>query len=255
MSRTAPSFAFITVSAYNACAMRITPTSLTIYFFALLTAIAVSGCDREPVKGTAESIESSVAAVEKPKPSTTSEKEPPILTKAPRPTGERCFEKICFKDRLDFNGKEFDLLGMGKREYLWADIYTAAFYLPKNVTAYSKGVPQGAKIIVLEYQRTIEKQKIIDSINDNVVANPDADHVELRPRFDDFTDGFEPPHKGSRYYFVYEPGQGTALIKDGVTTVTIPGNDFADAFYGIWLHEATGNQSLRSALLGQQNKN
>lgn len=174
---------------------------------------------------------------------------PPV----PEESAEKCLESICFNEVYSFDGRVYVLSGIGKRQYLWADIYTAAFYLPQGVRPdYENGVPQGPKLIVLEYQRTVEKQKVIDSIINNVTENPDADEIVLRPRFDHFTEGFEPPHNGSRYFFVYDPETGTQLIKDGKATVTIEGDDFADAFFGIWLHKNVTNQSLRNILLGKE---
>lgn len=206
----------------------------------LLTAVLLTSCNK---------VTEDDFAVE-PQPQT-EEKKVITLTSAPEKPAQKCLEHICFDEVYAFDGRDYFLSGIGKRQYLWADIYTAAFYLPQSESLeFENGVPQGPKLIVLEYQRTVEKQKVIDSIINNVTENPDADEIVLRPRFDRFTEGFEPPHNGSRYFFVYDPASGTKLIKDGITTVTIEGDDFADAFYGIWLHKDVVNTGLKNLLLG-----
>lgn len=164
-------------------------------------------------------------------------------------TRKICHGEVCFKDQELVQDVPFYLQGIAKRTHLVFDVYMAAFYLSDQPLEKSHGVPLGAKLIILEYSRTIEKQKVIDSIIDNVDSNPDADAKNLRSRFDQFSDAFEPPHKGSRYYFVYVPEKGTSMIKDGHVTITIPGDDFAEAFFGLWFHEKVGNPELREKLL------
>jgi hypothetical protein len=166
-----------------------------------------------------------------------------------RPTRNFCEGKSCFNNQEFIQGTPFYLKGIGKRMHLVFDVYTAAFYLSDQKRQDEYGVPIGAKMIILEYNRTVKKKKVVESIIANVGANPNADAPYLRPRFDQFSDAFDTPHDKSRYYFVYVPGQGTSMIKNGETRITIPGDDFAQAFFGMWFHEKTENVELREKLL------
>ena len=111
------------------------------------------------------------------------------------------------------------------------------------------GVPKGPKAIVLEYNRNIKKSKIVQTIQNNVRHNPKVDYAQLEERFNQLAAAFDPPQKGDRYEFVYTPGKGTAMIKDGLERTVIPGADFAFAFFGIWTGDHLEDQTLRRQLL------
>jgi len=167
------------------------------------------------------------------------------------PSGERCEKSACFKTTESFQGMDFVLQGAFLRKYLWIEVYTASFYLPQTDTGvkYTHGVPDGAKMIIFEYHRTIEKKKIIESIENKIYSLPYIDKAALRERFQQLTSAFETPQAQSKYYFVYVPGRGTALIYNGEETILIPGEDFASAFFGIWLYEKEASP-IRAELLG-----
>ncbi len=166
--------------------------------------------------------------------------------------GVRCLDKVCFDMSRPLGDKTLFLRGMALRKYIWFDIYTAALYLPLDVPGNPKQVPAGPKILVLEYHRAVEKGKIVETIIQNVKREKDVDEKAVRARFDDLTAAFDPPFPGDRYEFIYEPGRGTSLVKDGQERVVIPGDDFAHAFFGIWISSYTEDHAMRRKLLGLQ---
>lgn len=173
----------------------------------------------------------------------------------PKPSLQ-CLENTCFETFVVREGTAFRLVGTGLRKFLWVDVYTAAFYLPeKSQPEFRRGTFEGPKMIVLEYHRKIEKTKIIQSIEEDIHRNPEVDPEKLKDRFGFLTAAFEAPEKaGSRYEFVYSPGKGMQLIYQGQTRVLIPGDDFADAFFGIWTSPFSKNPELRLSLLGYEQK-
>ena len=54
---------------------------------------------------------------------------------------------------------------------------------------------------------------------------------------------------GDRYALTYLPGEGTELAKNGVRLALVPGEEFAEAYFGIWLGEAPLDRNLRDQLL------
>lgn len=163
---------------------------------------------------------------------------------------ERCNQYACFRDGFNAFGTQLNLTGTSLRRYLWVNVYSAALYLPPEANIeYRGGIPKGPKMLILVYHRAVEKQKIVSTIIDNVYSNPDVDGAKVKARFDALTAAFDPPLEGSRYYFLYLPDRGTALLHDGEEKVLIPGDDFAEAFFGMWLssHERS---PMREDLLG-----
>ncbi len=57
---------------------------------------------------------------------------------------------------------------------------------------------------------------------------------------------------GDRYSLTYLPGEGTELAKNGVPLALVPGEDFARAYFGIWLGEDPLDRDLRDQLLKER---
>ena len=55
--------------------------------------------------------------------------------------------------------------------------------------------------------------------------------------------------KNDVYDFVYVPTKGLHVLKNGKVQGVIPGLEFKQAFYGIWLSETPVDSGLRQALL------
>ncbi|MBU6237570.1 MAG: chalcone isomerase family protein [Planctomycetes bacterium] len=51
------------------------------------------------------------------------------------------------------------------------------------------------------------------------------------------------------YDFVYVPNKGLHVLKNGKSQGVIPGLEFKQAFYGIWLSDTPVDKDLRQAML------
>jgi hypothetical protein len=58
---------------------------------------------------------------------------------------------------------------------------------------------------------------------------------------------------GDRYALTWTPGVGTELALNGRALVTIAGEDFARAYFDLWLGEEPMDENLRNALLARSN--
>ena len=56
---------------------------------------------------------------------------------------------------------------------------------------------------------------------------------------------------GNVYDFIYVPGKGVEIYKNGQLASTIQGLDFKKAMFGIWLCDKPAQESLKEAMLGQ----
>ena len=57
--------------------------------------------------------------------------------------------------------------------------------------------------------------------------------------------------KGSTIVITYVPGTGTVLARPGDRQV-IPGKDFADALFSVWLGREPVDSDLKAGLLGDE---
>lgn len=139
--------------------------------------------------------------------------------------------------------KPATLQGSGKLTFLGLHIYDAALYR-------STKTPSTDFALDIRYQKSLSGA----TLNSRTIAEmkklgvPDEQvHIwgnELA--------GFMPNiESGQNLTAVYNAKQGTIFIFEGKKIALMRGDDFAKAFFGIWLDPKTSVPKLRGSLLGQ----
>lgn len=141
------------------------------------------------------------------------------------------------------------LHGGAKLRWFLFDVYVAGLYLPPDVEP-SRVLEDVPKRIEFHYLVSIDGkdfgpagEKILRrGLSDEALA-PLADRLaQIRAAYRDV----EP---GDRYALTYVPGRGTELSMNGTPLLTIPGADFARAYFSIWLGEKSLDDGFRKNLL------
>jgi hypothetical protein len=76
-----------------------------------------------------------------------------------------------------------------------------------------------------------------------------AELAALRDRLEALHAKYRDVDPGDRYALTYRPGVGTELSWNGNPLVTVPGEDFARAYFAIWLGDEPLDADLRDRLL------
>ena len=158
-----------------------------------------------------------------------------------------------FVHDIRLNGKALALRGVTIRKFEMSNIslltiYTAAFYAPVGQD-FAETIPDGERVLILEYHLEVPKEKVVQAIKDNVYSNPKVNAALVEPYFEQLSDAFDSPKKGDRYEFAYIPGKGTTMIKAGRVMTMIPTAEFAHAFFGIWLSPHGKDHDMRCEIL------
>lgn len=157
---------------------------------------------------------------------------------------------VRFHDTVLVDRTELNLTGAAVLQ--WAmlfDVYAGAFYLPKGVPGHSwpKDV---AKRLELSYFRAIEGNgfaKASDKIlRENLLP---AEYQALAKRLQVFYSFFRDVKPGDRYSISYLPAKGTELRLNDQPLGSVPGADFAAAYFGIWLGPEPISKDFRNRLL------
>ncbi|MFA6600524.1 MAG: chalcone isomerase family protein [Candidatus Omnitrophota bacterium] len=165
---------------------------------------------------------------------------------------QHCLHRECFDNVIEIGGQKFRLSGLSLRKYLrQIHVYTAALYVPEREQGIEVLSPD-AKILILRYHRKVEKEKIVESIRDNMSHLPGVNMRKVLPDLRKLEAAFTAPAKGDECRFSFFPGSGMTMAQNGTDRVTIPGNDFAEAFFGIWLSPDSGDLKMRAELLGPE---
>lgn len=156
-----------------------------------------------------------------------------------------------FPAQQSFAGQALTLNGKGIRTKAFFDLYTAGLYLQAKstdaATILSADQPMAIRLEITSGMITSEKME--EAVREGFKKST-ADPA-IQPRIEQLITVFKAEIKeGDLYDFVYKP-TNVVILKNGKQAATIAGNDFKQAFYGIWLGANPVQASLKKALLGQ----
>lgn len=157
-----------------------------------------------------------------------------------------------FLETIKQDDQPLQLMGTGIVRYrVIFIVYAAGLYLPADTVSADVLAANTPRRLEIEYFHDINKSDIILAANTKLSEQLDATTLaRLQPKIDRFHALFQSVGKGDRYRMDYTPGTGTQLRFNGEPVGTVEGEDFAAAYYGIWLDaENPLSQSLRRNLL------
>lgn len=144
------------------------------------------------------------------------------------------------------------LNGSGVRTKALVQLYTAGLYL----TRPSKGAAQvvaADEPMALRVKITsgfVSQSSLVASLEDGFESATGGKTQSLRKQIDQFREYFkEEIKKGDTFDMVYIPKHGVIVNKNGKLKGVVPGVDFKQALFGIWLSDKPADNSLKQALM------
>ncbi len=143
------------------------------------------------------------------------------------------------------------LNGMGvRREKVFFKAYVIALYLEKPTTDAQTAIrTNDAKSVVMTMLRDIGREMFIHAVESGIIRNSGPVMPILRARLDLLEQALPDLRKGDVLELTWVPGTGT-LVRGQGKTMIIPGKDFADALFAVWLGPNPVEVALKRALLG-----
>lgn len=130
-------------------------------------------------------------------------------------------------------------------------VYTALLYASPEARSVKSLLGPSAKRLVLHYHREISKEDIAEASERTLKSHPKLDIKKLRERLDRIYSWYEDVEEGDRFWLDYVPGKGCELFFNGKSKGVIEGDDFAEAYFGIWLSDYSISDTYRDRLLGK----
>jgi hypothetical protein len=165
--------------------------------------------------------------------------------------GKEC-KGVNFPEQMQVDGNNLVLNGTGLRQAtaFKVNVYVAALYVGKTSTEpnaiLESTVP---KELILQFVRDVSAADLSKGWNEGFEKNAKAQSAALKERIA-MLDGWMIDMKsGQRLTFTYKPGTGVQVDVNGAVKGTIKGDDFAKAFFSIWLGDPP-NPEVKSGLLG-----
>ena len=109
--------------------------------------------------------------------------------------------------------------------------------------------PMAIKMQVTSGLVTMDKMKA--AVNEGFENSTGGNVAPMKAKIDAFTAVFKDIASGIIYDFIYVPGKGVEIYKNGQMSATIQGLDFKKAMFGIWLCDKPAQESLKEAMLGE----
>jgi hypothetical protein len=160
---------------------------------------------------------------------------------------------IDFPDRAQVAGSTLVLNGLGLRQAtaFKVNVYVAALYVAKaSSDAAAILAANTPKQLVLHFVRGVSDDELTEAWEEGFAKNAKADLPKLHERIETLNGWMADMEKGQQLRFVHEPGKGIHVDVNGAAKGTIAGDDFAKAFFSIWLGAEPPNPGIKEGLLG-----
>ncbi len=151
---------------------------------------------------------------------------------------------------LSVAGRQLRLNGMGVGTRAFFKVYVIGLYLERPTPEARAAITTDeAKRIVLTMLRDVSREKFLQAVEKGMTRNSGRAMPTLRARLDMLEHALPALKKGNALDFTYLPGLGTVVRGQG-REMNIPGKDFADALFSVWLGSEPSNAALQHQLLG-----
>ena len=154
-----------------------------------------------------------------------------------------------FEPRFAVADWNLELTGTGIIRYLGLfKVSEVALYIPAEVPADQVLKTDTPRRLEARYFRDLKKDDFVKSTRVWIRKNvSEGEYKTLEPKIEQLNALYEDVKEGDRYGLTYVPGKGTTLDLNGREIGTVPGGDFAQALFSIWL----GNEPVEDGLPGE----
>jgi Chalcone isomerase-like len=157
---------------------------------------------------------------------------------------------VSMPEVFDVSGRKLQLNGVGVGTKALFKVYVIGLYLEQPTRdAQTAITTEEAKRIVLTMLRDVSREKFVQAVEKGIIRNSGPAMPTLRARLDLLEQALPALKKGNVLDFTYLPGVGT-LVRGQEREMEIPGKDFADALFSVWLGSEPSNAALKRQLLG-----
>ena len=157
---------------------------------------------------------------------------------------------VGFDERIETSAGAIELHRAATMRYLLFEVYVAGLYLAPGVPPTELASTELPHRLEIEYKMDFSADDFRKSTISGIERNVDDSAFErLGPAIASMNALYEDIAEGDRYAVTYIPGKGTTLAKNGRLLGTVPGAEFARAYFAIWFGRDPFDEDLKRALL------
>jgi len=134
--------------------------------------------------------------------------------------------------------------------YLWMDVYAAAFYSEPSISAQAAVSALSPQKLELYYFREIPRTDVIKAANTALERQQPTETLKrLRKELDRLHASYQDIKPGDRYDLSWDKADGMNVTRNGVVIFASTDAELAKIYFGIWLAPEGLSTDLREALL------
>ncbi len=143
------------------------------------------------------------------------------------------------------------LLGAGVlKKGFFFKVYAGALYVDESGVEQA-GMDNTPKRLDIHFYHYTPKKFMIRAANETLSRNLNIRQLStLKPHIDQLHRAYRNGEKGAMASIIHQPGKGLSYLFNEQPVVTIPCDDFANAYFTVWLGEKPSSQTMKRALLG-----
>lgn len=143
-----------------------------------------------------------------------------------------------FPTTVEVEGKLLRLNGQATLRKWFFSIYDVGLYLeaPTRDPRHALSQP-GAKRLHLRLRRDAPRDQLVNLLRWRLQTVAGKDYPSLEPRVIRLLDAIPAAKAGQSLIITWHPQRGTALAAPETPELLIPGKDFADALFNVWLQD------------------
>ncbi|WP_264553347.1 chalcone isomerase family protein [Flavobacterium sp. N2038] len=156
--------------------------------------------------------------------------------------------------KIEIQNKTMQLNGAGGRSKMWLEVYVQALYL-SQLSQDPKFIIDSDTEMAVRIEITssmVSSGKLTKAMNTGFEKSAGSNLESLRPRIEQFKSYLNDAITEKDVFILwYNPlDQTTNVIKNDVVKGKVPGFDFKQALFGIWLSDKPVDEALKKHLLG-----
>jgi len=163
----------------------------------------------------------------------------------------RTIENVDLPETMKIGDKTVALNGGGVRKSMYLKTYVGGLYVREAKTRADAVINADEPMAIRLHMIEDVGQQTMKTAIYNGFRGATGNNIEpIKSEIDTFMECFSEPIKnGDVFEFVYQPGKGTKIYKQGELRSTLKGLEFKKAMFGIWFSDQPADKKLKKGML------
>lgn len=161
---------------------------------------------------------------------------------------------VVLPDTMTAAGEELTLNGAGLRKKFFVKVYAGGLYLAEPSGDAEAVIAADAPMAIRMHfiYDGVEAEKLVEAWNEGFAAATGGNTAPIQAGIDKFNGFFSQEAKaGDVFDILYNPDQGVRVYRGERLLGAIPGLDFKQALFAIWLGKEPADDGLKEGMLGR----